>query len=324
MILVTGAAGFIGSVVVQALNDDGADDLLLADHLGTSPKWRNLLGKRFREYVDHAELLERIERGDFARTKVDAVVHIGARTDTTEPDADLLLRLNYRYSQRLCRFALEKGARFIYASSAAVYGDGALGFDDDDALTPKLRPLNAYGFSKWLFDCWVLREKLASKVVGLRFFNVYGPNEHHKGRMASVVWHAYPLAKQEGLVRLFASDRQDVADGDQKRDFVYVKDTAAIVRHFLRKKTGGGIFNVGSGRARAFRELGAALLRACGRSADGIQYVAMPDDLRGRYQYFTEADLSRLRASGFKAKTTSLEDGVTEYVRDYLDTGRFA
>jgi ADP-L-glycero-D-manno-heptose 6-epimerase len=319
MILVTGAAGFIGSVVVQALNEDGIDDLLLVDHLGTSDKWRNLLGKRFRDYLDHQALLDRIARGDLDRAKVTAVLHIGARTDTTERDADLLLRLNFEYSRALCGWALARRARFVYASSAAVYGDGSLGFSDADELTPRLRPLNAYGFSKWLFDCWVLHKGLGRKVVGLRFFNVYGPNEYHKGRMASVVFHAYPRAKREGSVLLFESDRPDVAHGEQKRDFVYVKDAGRVVRHFLRKRSANGIFNVGSGQARTFRDLGVALLKACRRSPRGVRYVPMPEDLKGKYQYFTQADLTRLRRSGFEDPTTGVEAGVMEYVRQYLD-----
>lgn len=318
MILVTGAAGFIGSVVVRALNDAGEDRLLLSDHLGTSAKWTNLLGKRFAEYVDHAELLERIER-DALRTPISAVVHIGARTDTTERDVDLLLRLNTDYSRRLCRWALDRGARFVYASSAAVYGDGALGFSDADELTPKLRPLNPYGFSKWLFDQWVLRENLANRVAGLRFFNVYGAPEGHKGRMASVAYHAYPLAKKEGVVRLFESDRADIAHGDQKRDFVYVKDVARIVLFVLKNAEANGIFNVGSGKARTFNALASALLKACGKPASGIRYVPMPEDLKGKYQYFTEADLSRLRAAGYSEPATPLEDGVSDYVRAHLD-----
>src|SRR5262245_32051813 len=319
MILVTGAAGFIGSVLVKALNDDGEDRILVSDHLGTSDKWRNLLGKRFLEYIDHADLIERLESGTLTCEGIRAVIHIGARTDTTERDVDLLLRLNTDYSRRLCKWTLDRGARFIYASSAAVYGDGSLGFADADDLTPKLRPLNAYGFSKWLFDEWVLRQRLQGSVVGLRFFNVYGPNEGHKGRMASVAYHAYPLAKKEGVVRLFASDRAGVADGEQKRDFVYVKDVANVVRHFLKTPKAHGIFNLGCGSARTFNDLGTSLLKACGKPATGIQYVPMPEDLKGKYQYFTEADLSRLKASGYAGAMTSIEDGIADYVRGYLE-----
>lgn len=321
MILVTGAAGFIGSVVVHALNAAGREDLVLVDRLGASAKWRNLLGKRFLEYVDHLELLERIEEGSFRPGSVEAVVHIGARTDTTETDMNLLMRLNFDFSRRLCVWAAEAGARFLYASSAAVYGDGALGFSDADDLTPRLRPLNGYAFTKWLFDNWVLRNGFATSVAGFRFFNVYGPNESHKGRMASVVFHAHPRASRDGIVSLFESDRPGIAHGEQKRDFVYVKDVARVLQHFLAHRECNGIFNLGSGRARSFNDLAASLLASCGKPRSGIRYVPMPEDLKGKYQYFTEADLSRLRAAGFAAPTTSLEDGVAEYVREHLSKG---
>jgi ADP-L-glycero-D-manno-heptose 6-epimerase len=319
MIVVTGAAGFIGSVIVRELNAGGETRLIASDRLGTSEKWLNLPGGNWIEYIDHEALLQRLESGDLRDVR--AVVHIGARTDTTERDSGLLMRLNYEYTMRICRWALHRGARFIYASSAAVYGDGSLGFSDDDALTPRLRPLNAYAFTKWLFDQWAIRSGTSKHIVGLRFFNVYGPNEYHKGRMASVVFNAFPKAAKEGVVSLFESDRPAIAHGDQKRDFVYVRDVARIVRHFLEHPDQNGIFNVGSGEARTFNDLAGALLEACGKTRAGIRYIPMPDDLKGKYQYFTEADLSRLRASGFQQKTTTLEAGVGDYVRNYLLKG---
>jgi len=319
MIFVTGAAGFIGSVLLRSLYDAGYHDLIAVDRLGSTEKWRNLVGKRVVDYVDHALFLERIEHGVYDRERVQAIVHIGARTDTTERDLDLLMRLNFDYTRRLCLWAHKRGVPFIYASSASVYGDGAQGFADDDFLTPRLRPLNGYAFTKWLFDHWVLEQGLQNAVVGLRFFNVYGPNEYHKARMASVINHAYPTAKREGLVKLFESDRPGIAHGDQKRDFVYVKDISRVVLHFLRHPHVHGIYNLGSGRARTFNDLARALLSACGKSPDGIRYFPMPDDLKGKYQYFTEADLSKLRDAGFAEPMTALEDGVGDYVRGYLE-----
>ncbi len=318
MIIVTGAAGFIGSVVLRVLAEEGHRGLVAVDRLGATDKWKNLLGKKIVDYVDHADFLERVERGAYDREKVEAVVHIGARTDTTETDTDLLLRLNFEYSRRLCTWAHRRGVRFVYASSAAVYGDGALGFSDADDLTPRLRPLNGYAFTKWLFDNWVLENGLGSTVAGLRFFNVYGPNESHKGRMASVVYHAYPRAKREGVVELFESDRPGIAHGEQKRDFVWVKDVARVVSFLVRQPRANGIFNLGSGGARTFRDLGESLLAACGRPKSGVRYVPMPGDLKGKYQYFTEANLERLRAAGYTDPMTSLEDGVREYVQEHL------
>lgn len=321
MIIITGAAGFIGSVLVGLFNNDGRDDLLISDRLGASEKWNNLPGRRFLEYIDHEELLNRLESGAHAKDRIEAFIHIGARTDTTEPDANLLMKLNYEYTRRACLWSLKAGVRFIYASSAAVYGDGADGFSDADDLTPRLRPLNAYAFTKWLFDTWSLRQGIAKDIVGLRFFNVYGPNEYHKGRMASVVYHAFPKAMNEGIVKLFESDRSGVAHGDQKRDFVYVKDVARVVHFFMNNPRANGIFNLGSGKARPFNDLAGSLLDACDRPRSGIQYFPMPQDLKGKYQYFTEADLSRLRGAGFREPMTTLEAGVGDYVRNYLRKG---
>ncbi|MBI3820856.1 MAG: ADP-glyceromanno-heptose 6-epimerase [Planctomycetes bacterium] len=318
MIIITGAAGFIGSVLVASLNALGRSDLILSDRLSASDKWKNLPGKSFIEYIDHEELLLRLESGDLGREKIEAVVHIGARTDTTETDSALLMKLNYEYSRRICGWAHHRGVRFIYASSAAVYGDGELGFSDADDLTPRLRPLNGYAFTKWLFDQWAIRSGLVKHIAGLRFFNVYGPNEYHKKRMASVVYHAFPKAINEGVVQLFESDRSGIANGEQKRDFVYVKDIARVVNFFLKNHQANGIFNLGSGRARAFNDLAASLLKACDKPASGIKYFPMPADLKGKYQYFTEADLSRLRAAGFAEPMTTLESGVDDYVRNYL------
>lgn len=318
MIIVTGASGFIGSVLTARMNASGRDQLILSDRMGMADKWRNLSERRFIEYIDHEDLLLQLECGSLGKEKIEAIVHIGARTDTTERNAEVVMKLNYHYTIRICRIALNRGIRFIYASSAAVYGDGSHGFSDADDLTPRLRPLNAYAFSKWLFDTWAIRNNVAKDIVGLRFFNVYGPNEYHKGRMASVVHHAFPRAMKEGVVQLFESDRPEIAHGGQSRDFVYVMDVARVVDFFINNPKTGGIFNLGSGRARTFNDLATTILSACDHNRSGIRYFPMPDDLKGKYQYFTEADLSRLRAAGFNEAMTSIEDGVTDYIRNYL------
>lgn len=319
MYLITGAAGFIGSGVVHALNARGRSDLVLADRFGKGDKWKNLLGARFAEFVDRDFLFERLADADWA-PDIDTVIHLGACAVTTETDMDLLYEVNTEYSMDLCQWSLDHGARFVYASSAAVYGDGSLGFSDDHALTPRLRPLNPYGFSKWLFDMWLLEQDYAEEVAGLRFFNVYGPREGHKGPMASVVQRAFPQAREEGRVRLFQSHHPDCADGEQRRDFIYLDDAVNIVLHLAEHKDQNGIFNAGTGRARSFNDLAAALLKALGKPVN-IEYFPMPEEIRPRYQYFTQADVGKLTAARKNGAFTSLEDGVRNYVQEYLLKG---
>lgn len=316
MILITGAAGFIGSVIAAALNRRGRQDLILCDGLDTGDKWKNLLGLRFLEFVEWRDLLTTLRDAPWAG-KIEAVVHMGAITDTTERDTALLHEQNTGFSEQLCRWCAARGVRYIYASSAAMYGDGSLGFSDADELTPRLKPLNAYGFSKWLFDMWVLENGLADKVCGLRFFNVYGPNEYHKGRMASVVFNAFPLAASEGKVRLFESHRPDVKHGEQARDFIYVEEAVTVVMHMLEHPQVNGIYNVGTGRAHTFNELARAMFKGLGKNSK-IEYFPMPDDLRGRYQYHTAADMSRLHATGFKPLPDRFEEYVGKYTAEYL------
>ncbi len=319
MHIVTGGAGFIGSNLVAALAAQGAE-VMVVDRLRQGLKWRNLAHHTIAGIVPPEELDAFLARAP----KVETVFHMGAISATTETDGDLVARTNIALSQRLWDWCAERRVPFIYASSAATYGDGSLGFDDDmrpEALA-KLRPLNLYGWSKLAFDRRVAQMLALGRPApphwaGLRFFNVYGPNEHHKGRMQSVVAHKFAEIMRGEAATLFASDREGIADGEQKRDFVHVDDCVAAMLWLAVNPGTSGIFNIGSGTARTFLDLVRAIYAALGRNAD-IRFIAMPDDLRGKYQYFTEARLDRLRAAGFTRAATALEDGVADYVRNYL------
>lgn len=313
-IIVTGAAGFIGRNVVATLNRQGHADLLLVDQLGGQEKWKNLRGLDYEDLIS-PEQLDRWLRG---RAGVEAVIHLGACSDTTESDADFLLENNYRYSRRLGSWAVEHEARFVYASSAATYGDGAHGYTDDDANTRRLRPLNMYGYSKHMLDLWALRSGLLDQVVGLKFFNVFGPYEEHKGDMRSVVAKAHGQILATGELSLFKSYRQDVADGEQRRDFVYVDDAVAVILHFLERQDVSGLYNCGTGVARTWVELAAAVFKAMDRPAN-VRFVDMPEGIRAKYQYFTQADTSRLRQAGFEADFLDLDSAVDAYVRSHLN-----
>jgi ADP-L-glycero-D-manno-heptose 6-epimerase len=314
-IVVTGAAGFIGRNIVAELNARGTDDLLLVDHLGTDEKWHNLVGLRYEDILDPAAFLTRLEAG--AIGGVEAIIHLGACSATTERDADYLLRNNYHYTRTLCEWSLKNKAKFIYASSAATYGDGAEGYSDDDARLNILRPLNMYGYSKHMFDQWALKHSLFDRIAGLKYFNVYGPYEDHKGDMRSMVNKSYAQIKKEGKVRLFKSHRPDYSDGEQMRDFIYVKDAVAVTLHFLEHRDRAGLFNCGTGKARSWKDLANAVFSAMGVPPQ-IDFVEMPEVLRGKYQYFTQADMSKLRNAGYTAPFTSLEDAVRDYVTTYL------
>lgn len=320
-IIVTGAAGLIGSAVVWALNRRGEDRVLAVDNLERDDRWMNLRALRFQNYMQRNEFLDLVERSDLLRD-VHAVIHLGACSDTTERDADYLVRNNFQFSQRLALHCLAEGVRFIYASSAATYGDGAQGYADDEAGLDHLRPLNMYGYSKHLFDQWARREGILPRLAGLKYFNVFGPNEYHKGDMRSMVLKAYQQACDTGRIRLFRSHRPDFADGEQKRDFLYVKDAAAMTLHFLDHPELGGIFNIGAGTARSWNELATAVARAMDRPVE-IEYFDMPEVLRDRYQYFTQADMAKFRDTGWTGRTTPLEEAVEDYVRRYLVPGAF-
>ncbi len=313
MIVVTGGAGFIGSAFVWKLNELGMEDIVIVDELGHDDKWRNLVNRRYVDYL-HKDAFLDLVMDDAVPFDVEAVVHMGACSSTTETDADFLMENNYRYTLTLCTWCLDKGARFINASSAATYGDGSLGFSDDNALTPVLRPLNMYGYSKQLFDIWSLKYGLADQIASLKFFNVFGPNEYHKGDMMSVVCKAHTQIGETGRLRLFKSYHDDYPDGGQMRDFVYVKDCVEVMVWLLEHTEVNGIFNVGTGKARTWNDLAGAVFAAMGRDA-AIDYMDMPETLRGKYQYFTQADMEKLKAAGCPVEFRSLEESVADYVR---------
>ena len=316
-IVVTGAAGFIGRNTVAALNERGIDKLLLVDSLGQGEKWRNLVGLRFENLLKPDQFLDLIATKK-TRPEVEAVIHLGACSSTTETDADFLLRNNYQYTRTLCEWCLKHGIRFVYASSAATYGDGSQGYSDRDEETATLRPLNMYGYSKHMFDLWALKKGLFDCIVGLKYFNVFGPYEDHKGDMRSVVNKACEQILAGNEVGLFKSYKREVADGEQQRDFIYVKDAVDVTLHFLEHRDLGGLFNCGTGAARTWKDLAKAVFSALGRKQK-IKFIEMPEGLRAKYQYFTEAEVKKLRRTGqYKKKFTSLEDGVQEYVRNYL------
>ncbi|MGE4554191.1 MAG: ADP-glyceromanno-heptose 6-epimerase [Desulfovibrionaceae bacterium] len=316
MHIVTGGAGFIGSAMVWKLNRMGIDDILVVDNLASTEKWKNLVGLRYEDYLHRDQFFKYIVEGDDP-FETEAVYHMGACSSTTELNADFLMENNYRYSQMVCRFCLNNGARMVNASSAATYGDGSRGFSDDPAGIRGLRPLNMYGYSKQLFDLWALGAGALDRIASLKFFNVYGPNEYHKGDMMSVVRKAFTQIGATGRLKLFRSHHPDYADGGQLRDFVYVKDVVDIMWWLFEHPEAGGIFNVGTGAARSFKDLGLATFAAMGREPD-IEYIDMPESIRGKYQYFTQAEMGRLRAAGYDAPMTSLEDGVADYVHNHL------
>ena len=314
--IVTGGAGFIGRNLVAALNARGHEDILIVDRLGSDQKWKNLLGLSFVDLVDLGEFRDFIAHSTI--DELETVFHLGACSSTTERDADYLLDNNYRYSQEVCQWCLSSDVRFVYASSAATYGDGSLGYSDEEARIPLYRPLNMYGYSKQLFDHWAAREGLFDRIVGLKYFNVFGPYEDHKGEMRSMVHKAYGQILSTGRVRLFKSHRPGYGDGEQLRDFVYVKDAVDVTLFFEDHSQVSGLFNCGTGRARSWNDLMNALFAAMGRPPE-IEYIAMPESLRNQYQYFTQADGARLRSAGYDRPFTSLEEAVRDYVTTYLD-----
>jgi ADP-L-glycero-D-manno-heptose 6-epimerase len=317
-VLVTGGAGFIGSALVWALNRRGCDDIVVCDRLGTDEKWRNLAPLRFAEFVEADDLLARLKNG--ALGKFNLVLHMGACSSTTERDAGYLFRNNFEFTRDLADWALEKYVRFVYASSAATYGDGSAGMEDDDSQLDALRPLNMYGYSKHLFDLHARRAGFLDKIVGLKYFNVFGPNEHHKGDMRSVVYKAFHQIQQTGAVSLFKSYKPEYADGGQMRDFFYVKDAAAATVFLAGKVPGGGLFNLGSGEPNTWLALVKPIFAALGREPN-IKFVDMPDYMRSKYQYFTSADIGKLRSAGFNQTLTPLAEAVIDYVKNYLLTG---
>ena len=314
-IIVTGGAGFIGSNLIAALNERGIDNILIVDHLASSEKWKNLVQLRFEDYLDRETFLDCINQQKLP--PVDALFHFGACTSTTETNSDYLLDNNFRYSRSLCEWAVSKNVRFIVASSAATYGDGQMGYSDGDAHTTKLRPLNMYGYSKHLFDLWAHRNGLYGKIAGLKFFNVYGPGESHKGEMCSVVLKAYRQIMEAGEVKLFKSHNPAYRDGEQLRDFIYVRDAVAVALFLFDRRDIAGLFNCGTGEARSWLDLVHSVFRAMGKDPK-IRFIDIPESIRSKYQYFTKAEMKKLRSAGFQDQFTRLEDGVRDYVHNYL------
>jgi len=320
MLLVTGGAGFIGSNVVAALNEAGRSDVVVCDLLGHEGKWRNLAKRQLADIVPPGELLDWLNG-----RKLDAIIHLGAISETTATDGDLVIETNFRLSMRLLDWGTANAVPFLYASSAATYGDGAEGFRDDASLPAlkKLRPMNLYGWSKHLFDLAVAErvargDRLPPQWAGLKFFNVFGPNEYHKGTMMSVLARRFDDIKAGRVVQLFKSHREGIADGDQRRDFIYVDDVVRVIMWLLATPSVSGLFNVGTGEARSFKDLILAAYAALG-TRPNIQYIDMPESIRGSYQYFTQSEVDRLCRAGYNGGFTRLEDAVGAYVRDYLD-----
>lgn len=324
-IVITGAAGFIGSCLVGYLNSKGYDQLILVDDFSRTDKEKNLKGKKFLQQIDRSRFFEWLQQ---EKPVLDFVFHIGARTDTTEFDYAVHQQLNVEYTEKLWNYCTVQNIPLVYASSAATYGDGALGYKDEHQLCHKLQPLNPYGVSKNEVDKWVLHQGDHPPFwAGLKFFNVYGPNEYHKARMASVIFHSFNQIRQNGKVKLFRSHRPDFKDGQQLRDFVYVKDVLAVCFWMMEQyekedPAPSGIYNLGTGKARSFEDLVKATFSGIDKTPV-IEFIDMPEDIRDKYQYFTEADMQKLRQAGYTAPFSTLEDGVGDYVRNYLATGNY-
>jgi ADP-L-glycero-D-manno-heptose 6-epimerase len=320
MIIVTGAAGFIGSCLIARLNQDGFNYIIAVDDFSDEKKNRNLEGKQIREKVERDAFFEWLEQNN---EEVEFIFHIGARTDTTEFNWEIFERLNVSYSKKIWHCCCDYQIPLIYASSAATYGLGELGYDDNESVIPRLKPLNPYGESKNEFDIWALeQEKKPFFWAGLKFFNVYGPNEYHKGRMASVIFHAYYQIKATSRMKLFRSHHPDFKDGEQMRDFVYVKDLVEVCVFLMHHRKHSGIYNLGSGRARTFLDLVRSTFRAM-QVPEQIDFIDTPADIRDKYQYFTQANMSKLRSIGYNLPFHTLEEGVQDYVQNYLTPGNY-
>lgn len=320
VIVVTGAAGFIGSCLIAHLNELGFEQLILVDDFSDSKKVYNLKGKKYLHKVHREQFIDWLEKHP---DTIQYVFHLGARTDTTEPNYEIFRKLNLEYSKDLWEHCIENDIPFVYASSAATYGNGEHGYKDDESIIPELEPLNPYGVSKNQFDIWALEQKRQPPFwAGLKFFNVYGPNEYHKGRMASVVFHAYQQIKDRGYIKLFRSHNPEYKDGEQLRDFIYVKNVIDVCMWLMENKPASGIYNLGTGKARTFNDLANTLfdkLKLQGK----LEYIDTPADIRDKYQYFTEADMSKLRTAGYDKPFHSLEEGIADYLKYYLEQASY-
>ncbi len=317
MIVITGAAGFIGSCMCTRLNEEGYRDIILVDDFSKKEKIRNFSDKNFTGKIHRSKFIPWLRKN---HKWVQFIIHLGARTDTMEFNEKIFNKLNLNYSIKIWNNCVEYGLPLIYASSAATYGGGKLGYDDKHDIIPKLKPMNPYGTSKNNFDIWALQQiKKPFFWSGFKFFNVYGPNEYHKGNMSSVVLHAHRQIKEQGYLKLFRSHHPDYADGEQKRDFIYVKDVCDVMLFFMENRPANGIFNLGTGKARSFNDLAKATFKAMGKPKD-IRFIDTPENLRDKYQYFTQAKMEKLRNTGYDKPFTRLEDGIKEYVQHYLNS----
>jgi ADP-L-glycero-D-manno-heptose 6-epimerase len=335
MIIVTGGAGLIGSVLIATLNKRQITDILIVDELTSgevshctkevenesSEKWKNLQGLSFTDYIEKDDFLKMVVRQKNS-TPIEAVFHLGACTSTTETNTSYLIKNNYEYSKQLAQWATNANIRFIYASSAATYGDGSAGFRDNEREIEKFKPLNIYGLSKHLFDLWAYRTGLLKKIVGLKYFNVFGPNEYHKGEMRSFVLRAFEQINTTGKVQLFKSYRPEFANGKQMRDFIYVKDAVNMTLFFMSNPHISGLFNIGTGKANTWNDLVKAVFATMGREPN-IEYIEMPESIRNQYQYFTQAETVKLRKAGYNYDKITLESGIKDYVKNYLRKGRY-
>jgi len=322
MYIVTGAAGLIGSGVIWGLNQRGIDKIIAVDDLGESDKWKNLRALKYAEYEEKEDFREMIQDGTFDNKKIDAIIHMGACSSTTERDAGYLIDNNYKYTQELAAFAVANDIRFIYASSCATYGDGSQGYLDDENKIEDLRPMNMYGYSKQMFDLWAKRTGLLSKITGLKFSNVYGSNEIHKEEMRSVVCRAYEQISENGKMDLFKSYIDEYADGEQMRDFIYIKDAVDMILFLMDRPDTCGLYNIGSGRAETWNALVTAAFEAMDKPVN-IEYIEMPDHLRDRYQYYTKTEMGKLQALGYNKEATSLKDAIADYIGNYRLQDKF-
>lgn len=321
MILVTGGAGFIGSAIIWELNNRGISNILISDHLGESEKWKNLRALKYTDYFEKNEILEHIVF-DSLPYDIDCVIHMGACSSTTEKNCSYLALNNFEYTKTLAEYCISKNIRFIYASSAATYGDGSLGFEDNESKLEELRPLNMYGYSKQMFDLYANKKGYLDRITGIKFFNVYGPNEYHKSDMSSKIYKAYYEISSSGKIKLFKSYNNIYKDGDSVRDFVYVKDCAKIICEMITKKEITGIYNLGSGKSRSWNDLATAVFKSMGLPVN-IEYFDMPENLKGKYQYFTESDNSKLYSKNIDIKITELEEGIEDYIKNYLSAEKY-
>ncbi|PLX16249.1 MAG: ADP-glyceromanno-heptose 6-epimerase [Candidatus Muiribacterium halophilum] len=322
MFIITGGAGFIGSALAWKLNQLGVEEIILVDSLGESDKWKNLRALKYLDYIEKDDFLWRLFDNFIQADNITGIIHLGACSSTTEKNASYLASNNFDYSKQLALYCVENEIPFIYASSAATYGGGEKGYKDDEENVDSLRPLNMYGHSKQMFDQWAIRNGIMDRITGIKFFNVYGPNEYHKGNMASMVYKAYYQIKKDGKARLFKSGDPDYKDGEQKRDFVYIKDVVNVILQFMNNPQLTGLYNLGSGQANTWNTLIGSIFKAM-KIKKNIEYVDMQEELKGKYQYFTQADMEKVKSTGVELEITPIEKAVKDYVINYLEKDNF-